>query len=354
MIQKEMIKIFNEHQDSFSGCYYIKQGEKILAEGALGYANKEHRVPNHIDMRFDTASVTKLFTVISTLQLVEQGILHLEDRITDLVDLIGTKISDEVTVHHLLSHTSGIADDADEESGEEYALLFVDKPNYAIRGCFDFLPNFAYKDPMFSPGKNVRYNNCAYNLLGMALENKTGIEYRSYVKEHVFQAAGMNDTDFFAKDEMNYDVAEGYFLDKNEQTGKERWMKGIYLYPPIGNPDGGAYSTVKDMHRFYDAIREERLLGKELTKQLLLPQSEFTRDHKYGIWQCGYAFEFIKQDNRTFCIYKDGNFPGYDAILSWYPELNITLCLLANTNDCLWSLYEELQQMLYNEFQNRR
>ena len=159
MIQEEIIKIINKHQDSFSGCYYIKQGDKILAEGALGYANKEHKVPNHIDMRFDTASVTKLFTVVSILQLVEQGILHLEDRITDLVDLTGTKISDEVTVHHLLSHTSGIADDADEESGEDYALLFVNKPNYAIRNCCDFLPNFAYKDPVFSPGTNVRYND---------------------------------------------------------------------------------------------------------------------------------------------------------------------------------------------------
>ncbi|MDL2302711.1 beta-lactamase family protein, partial [Lachnospiraceae bacterium OttesenSCG-928-D06] len=321
---------------------------------SFGYASKEHRVTNHIDMRFDTASVTKLFTAVSTLQLVEKGILNLDDKITELVDLSGTKISDKVTIHHLLSHTSGIADDADEEAGEDYALLFIDKPNYAIRNCFDFLPNFAYKDPVFAPGANVRYNNCAYNLLGMALENKMGIDYRDYVEENIFKKAGMIHTGFFAKDEMNYDVAEGYFIGRDKKTGKEKWMKGMYLYPPVGNPDGGAYSTVKDLHRFYESIREGILLNKDLTKQILLPQSEFKRDHKYGYWQCGYVFEFIKHADRTFCIYKEGSFPGYDAILCWYPELNITLCLLANVNDCLWDLHQDIQQILFDEFQSKQ
>lgn len=353
MLKEKIYEILNKHQDSFSGCCYIKQGNEILAQKAFGYASKDYRVPNHIDMRFDTASVTKLFTAVSILQLVEQGVFHLDDKITDLVNLSGTKITNEVTIHHLLSHTSGIADDADEEAGEDYSLLFVDKPNYAIRGCFDFLPNFAYKDPVFAPGTNVRYNNSAYNLLGMAMENKLGIDYRQYVEKHIFRAADMNNSAFLAKDEMNYDVAEGYFINKDNQTGEEKWMKGMYLYPPIGNPDGGAYSTVKDLHKFYDAIRSGRLLNKELTKQILLPQSEFTRSHKLGIWQCGYVFEFIKHNDRTFCIYKDGNFPGYDAILSWYPELDITLCMLANVNDCLWDLYHDFQKMLFGLFQTK-
>ena len=98
------------------------------------------------------ASITKIFTAAAVLQLVEEGKLRLEDRIVNIVDLSGTKIPEDVTIEHLLNHTSGIADDADEEAGEDYSALFVDSPNYAIRECRDFLKNFAYKEPNFRAG----------------------------------------------------------------------------------------------------------------------------------------------------------------------------------------------------------
>ncbi|MCU6340309.1 beta-lactamase family protein, partial [Enterobacter quasiroggenkampii] len=107
------------------------------------------------------------FTAVAILQLVDRGKLRLDDCITDIIDLTGTKIPTDVTITHLLTHTSGIADDADEELGEIYEELFISKPNYSIRNCIDFIPQFAYKDPKFKAGTDVSYNNCAFVLLGL-------------------------------------------------------------------------------------------------------------------------------------------------------------------------------------------
>ena len=211
----------------FSGvCLYREQNETVFA-GAYGYANRAFGIPNRIDTRFDTASVTKLFTAAAVLQLVDAGKLSLDDRITALVNLSGTKIPEDVTIHHLLSHTSGIADDADEEAGENYSDLFRESPNYAIQECKDFLKNFAYKEPNFKAGTAVRYCNCSYVLLGLAIEAVTGVSYREYVRKNIFAKAGMTGSDFLSMDGINPNTAEGYIL---EDDGT--WRKNIYSYPP--------------------------------------------------------------------------------------------------------------------------
>ena len=147
---------------NFSGTAIVKTSDGILFHKAYGYAHRGFKVENSIDTKFDTASVTKLFTAIAVLQLVDKGLLNLDDRITDILSLEGTKIPKEVTIRHLLTHTSGIADDADEEAGEKYEDLFINKPNYSIRQNKDLLPQFVYKEPNFKAGTEVRYNNCAF------------------------------------------------------------------------------------------------------------------------------------------------------------------------------------------------
>src|SRR5690606_18461850 len=114
-----------------------------------------------------------------------------------------TKIPVDVTIFHLLTHTSGIADDADEELGESYEALFINKPNYSIRDCMDFIPQFAYKEPKFKAGTNVSYNNCAFVLLGLAIEKVTNEKYREYIVRNIFHPCGMDNTSFFSKDESD-------------------------------------------------------------------------------------------------------------------------------------------------------
>lgn len=119
-------------------------------------------------------------------------------------------MSSEVTLRHLLTHTSGLADDADEEAGEDYAALWVDKPVYSVVETRDFLAQFAYKPPLFAPGERCRYCNVGYILVGLAIEAVTGTSYRQHVRNAVFGPAGMAASGFFDRREAAPDVAEGW------------------------------------------------------------------------------------------------------------------------------------------------
>jgi CubicO group peptidase (beta-lactamase class C family) len=214
----------------FSGVIRICSGPGVLFTGAYGPASRRWPIPVTEDMRFDVASVTKLFTSVAVLQQVAAGALHLDASIMEYVDLSGTTISDRVTLRQLLTHTSGIADDADEEAGESYEEVWRDRPNYSVTDTVDFLPQFAYKPPVFEPGAGCRYCNCGYVLAGLALERVTGESYREYVHAHVFDPAGMTRSGFFDMRDAEPDVAEGW------EPRDSGWRRNIYSYRRSGHP----------------------------------------------------------------------------------------------------------------------
>lgn len=358
LIMKSVFEnLCKEYADNrrFSGTCMVKRENEVLFSCAYGYANRAFKIPNLLNTKFDTASVTKTFTAAAILQLVEKGLLNLNDNIVDIIDLQGTKIPDDVKIEHLLNHTSGIADDADEEAGEDYSELFINSPNYAIRECKDFLENFAWKEPNFKAGTNIRYNNCAFVLLGLVLEKVTGIDYRTYVTENIFKPCKMTNTKFCAMDEINENTAEGY---KNIYDSDGKWIgfrKNIYCYPPIGTPDGGAYTTVGDLDIFIRAIKNNILLSESYSEMLLTPHCQFTKPSAWNAVpnvkiRYGYAFEFLEIDNETFCIFKEGSNDGVSAMFSYYPKADITITILANQNCNVWSIHREMQTEIYNRF----
>lgn len=337
----------------FSGVCLVKQGDIIIFNEAYGLAHKGFNIPNRLDTMFDTASITKIFTATAILQLIEKGMLSFEDKITDIIDLKGTEIPTDVTVYNLLTHTSGIADDAEEEAGEKYSALFKDKPNYAIRNTEDFLPNFVYKKPNFKAGTDVRYNNCAFVLLGLAIEKITKKDYRTYVEANIFKPLGMKNTKFCAMDEVNINAAEGYYGCYDEKDNLVQWKKNIYSYPPIGSPDGGVLSTVKDLDIFIRKLKENVILTDKYKKMIFSPQCEFSKP--FSKWKPvttatirnGYAFEFVEINNETFCMRKDGVNDGVGAMLSYYPQVDITIIILCNQDCNIWQMHRELQTIIY-------
>lgn len=347
-MESKIATLFDHYalEHHFSGAGFIKRGEQALFARAYGWAHRGFQVPNELDTMFDTASITKLFTAVAILQLVDQGLLKLEDRITDIVDLAGTRIPTDVTIAHLLTHTSGIADDADEEEGESYEALFRDKPNYSIRNCIDFIPQFAYKEPKFKAGTSVSYNNCAFVLLGLAIEQVTGDSYRDYVTQHVFHPAGMGNTAFAAKDDGDAKLAEGYDAAYNEDNERV-WRKNIYAYPPIGTSDGGAYTTVGDLDLFIRALVQGRLLSQEMTAAIMEPHSPIKEEFEWGTMENGYGFHFVfHNSSKLLRMYKDGCNAGVAAMLAYYPETDTTSIILANQTCDVWELHREVEQLL--------
>lgn len=337
-------KYYEEHH--FAGAVLIKDGSDTIFEQAYGLAHRGFQVPNTIHTRFDTASVTKLFTAVAILQLVDRGMIRLDDRITDIIDLTGTKIPDDVTIAHLLTHTSGIADDADEELGESYEALFISKPNYSIRNCIDFIPQFAYKEPKFKAGTDVSYNNCAFVLLGLAIEEATGQNYRDYVAQNIFRACGMKHTSFIAKDEGDMAVAEGYAAAFNEDN-EMIWKKNIYSFPPIGTADGGAYTTVGDLDVFMRSLADGKLLSVEMTREIMKPQTDIERAYEWGKVINGYGFHFTYDlKGNLVRMYKEGSNAGVAVMFAYYPKIETTSIILANQTCDVWELHAMAEQLI--------
>lgn len=339
---------------NFSGACMVKFENKTMFSGAYGYANRAFHIQNRLDTKFDVASITKIFTAATVLSLVEQDLLKLEDKITDVIDLRGTEIPKDVEIHHLLSHTSGIADDAEEENGEIYSDLFIEHPNYVIRKCSDFLPNFAFKKPNFQAGTDVKYNNCAFILLGLAIEKVTGMDCRDFMTQRIFKPCAMTNTKFCSMDEINENTAEGYVAQHNESGEFLGWKKNIYCYPPVGTPDGGIYTTVGDLDIFIRAISKGKVLTRQYADMLLSPQCKFTRTPHWNVVpntyvRYGYAFEFIEIDGEIFSIYKDGLNDGVAAIHAFYPKYDITVSIISNQNCDVWQMHNEIQTEIYNK-----
>lgn len=347
-MQQEAADLFQNafKENHFSGAGLIKKGGQTLFEGAYGLAHRGFGVPNRMDTRFDTASITKLFTAVAILQLVDQGKLSLDDRITDIIDLTGTEIPQDVTLSQLLTHTSGIADDADEELGESYVALFLHKPNYSIRNCEDFIPQFAYKKPKFKAGTAISYNNCAFVLLGLAIEKATGKSYRDYVTNHVFRRCGMDHTSFAAKDDGDAPIAEGYELVKNS-NGEDIWRKNIYAYPPIGTADGGAFTTVGDLYTFMQALNSGKLFSETMTKEMMKPQTALERSYNWGKMLNGFGFHFCyDQNGKLLRMFKDGCNAGVAGYLAYYPASDVTISILANQTCNVWDLHRKAERLL--------
>lgn len=350
---QQILDNFYQNHD-FSGTVLVKKGGKVLFTRACGMAHRGFQVPNQLDTKFDTASITKVFTAVAVLLLVEKGQLNLSDHIVDLIDLEGTEIPQDVTIEHLLTHTSGIADDADEEAGEDYAELFRDKPNYSIRNTSDFLPQFAYKKPLFQAGTDTRYNNCAFVLLGLAIEKVSGMNYRQFVMERIVEPCGLERTRFCAMDEVNENTADGYVACEDEDSHIVEWKKNIYSYPPIGSPDGGIYSTVADLDKFLRTLNSGELLSPKMSHLLFQPHCAFEKPFKK--WKpelnttitTGYAFEFVTIDQKIFCVRKDGMNDGVAAMLSYYPETDVSIVILSNQDCNIWAMHREMQTLLYD------
>lgn len=347
-VNRNIENLFEDYAQNhyFSGAGLVKIGNEIIYGDAKGYAHRAWKIKNTLTTKFDTASITKLFTTVAIFQLVNSGKLNLSDRILDIVDIGETVIPRDVTIYHLLNHISGIADDADEEAGEDYEEIWKVRPCYMVRETEDFLPQFIHKEPNFKPGEGHRYNNVGFLLLGLAIEKITGMKYREYVVENIFKPAKMTNTEFCSFDGIFENVAEGYAMIKEKDGKVIGFRKNIYCYPPIGSPDSGAYTTVEDLDKFIRALRNGELLSKNLAMEIFNMQVLILDNENVHVME-SYGYEAILNKNINILHYrKDGCNPGVANVFTYFPENDMTIILLANQDCNVWNMYGEIRDII--------
>jgi CubicO group peptidase (beta-lactamase class C family) len=339
---------------TFSGVVHIQQGNRILFQDAYGYADRSWHIPNQLETRFRIASISKMFTAVAILQLIQAGDVSLEMRIGELLDLEKTQIPPQVNLYHLLTMTAGIADWFDESGDWEanWEALRRKHPLYLLRENRDYLPLFIHQEPEFSLGEKHKYSGASYILLGLAIEKASGMTYKDFVRQNVFAKAGMQASDFIALDEPASNVAEGYIPIRDSQEKISGWKKNIYSVTPEAAADGGATSTSADLVRFSQALRRGQLLSSQWTQAILKPQVLQSDQRVRGYtWMYGYANMFMLDDNGVIIRYgHTGEEDGVSCRLYHYPGFDLDVILLGNQSWCSGSLAWELHDIIIDRF----
>lgn len=303
-------------EDKFSGAVLLAKDDKPIFQKAYGLASKEFNVPNQINTKFNVASMGKMFTGVAVAQLAEQGKLSFNDFIGKHLPDYPKDVANRITIHHLLTHTSGL--------GSYWKDEFHEANHARFRTIQDFFPFFINDAPAFAPGAKWSYSNAGFMVLGAIIEKIAGQSYFGYVKENVFRRAGMNDTDFYEADRVTPNLATGYTRQNRYLREVAEWTNTLFISPVKGGAAGGGYSTVEDLLRFSSALRQNKLLSSEMTSTILTGKVEYAANRKYAY---GFANDIV---NGQRIVFHDGGANGISAEFDMYPDSGYTIVVLSN------------------------
>ena len=292
-----------------------------------GLAHRGHGVPIREDTRFGVASITKMVTAIAALQLVERGAVRLDQPLIEILppEQQPVALTGEHTLHHLLSHTSGLANyhDDDDPTLASFLANWDRLPVYHVRRAADMLPLFRELPAVAEPGTEVAYNDAAFILAGLAIEAVTGRTWAEVVTDEVFVPAGMTDTDLEDLDHDPLRLAVGY---ATEDLPPDVRRTNIYSVPAAPMPDGGMITTAADVARLIDALLGGRLLSPELVAEMTRPQGPSSDE----VEQWGYGCKLTVAGGRVIAIGHGGSDIGVAALLTHYLEEAVTVAVLCN------------------------
>jgi CubicO group peptidase (beta-lactamase class C family) len=315
----------------FNGSALVAENGKIIYKGAFGMANMEWGIPNTPDTRFRLGSITKQFTAMLILQLVEQGKVKLDAKLSDYLPEYRKDIGEKVTVHQLLTHTSGIPS----YTGLPNFFQDVSRNPYKVD---DFVKKYASGDLEFEPGSKFAYNNSGYFLLGAIVEHVTGKSYETVLKERILDPVGMKNTGYDHYDTILQKRAAGY------AKTSDGYVNAPYLDMSIPYAAGSLYSTVEDLFLWDQALYTNSLLTEQSKTLMYKP---FLQDYAYG-WVVRNAS--FKENNLPIqVISHGGGINGFATNISRYPNQKNLIVILDNTGQSTGPLAETIGKILYNQ-----
>jgi len=237
----------------FNGTVLVAEKGEILLSKGYGYANFEWEIPNTPDTKFRIGSMTKQFTSMLIMQLYEEGKIDLHAPITCYLKYYRKETGDSITIHHLLTHMSGIPSFTDNPE-------FSDKIQFKKYEIKDFVINFCSNDLQFKPGSNYRYSNSGYFILGAIIEEVTGYSYEEELNKRIFVPLGMTGSGYDHHNVIITKRADGY---RSTYDGIEN-APYVNMMPPFAA--GALYSTTEDLFLWDRALYSNQLINEETKK----------------------------------------------------------------------------------------
>lgn len=310
-------------ESGFTGVVRVDVDGTMVLTRAVGFAHRAHRVPMALDSQVAMASGSKVLTALLVLDLAAEGTLPLGMPARDLLGADLPLVDDRITVEHLLAHRSGIGDHVDEEGDIDAYVLEV--PVHTLVDTEAYVPVLDGRAALFAPDERFSYCNAGYVLLALLAERATGTPFVDLVTARVIEPLGLADTAFLRSDEMPARAAHHYLAADGDRTN-------LLHLPVIGTGDGGAYTTVADVHRLWSA------LDPAVAAQAWAPRGEEPGVGRYGL---------------GFWLHPTGAavmLEGYDAGVSFRsvhdPATAITHTVIGTWSDAAWPLSRLLRQEL--------
>lgn len=293
----------------FSGAFLVAHRGKVIVERACGEASQRDHVANTLTTRINLGSINKVFTAVAIEQLVEARRLSRRDPLSKFVDesWLPPEISRAITIEQLLTMTSGLGSYFDENPMSRFR---------ANKTLDAFKPMIRAQSLQARPGEKFIYSDTGFFLLGLVVETASGEDYYDYIRRHIYGPAGMSDTDSFDLDEPLNRLAVGYVMPRGESI----WRQNGELIPTRGAPDGGGYSTARDLWRFAEALKGGKLVSREALGRLWT-------NHPPNNWGEGF-YVFDSAAGRV--AGKDGFGPGISSEFDIYLDKDYVVVALSN------------------------
>ena len=326
-VVRNMDKVFSQvysNPDEPGAAVLIMQGNDTIYSRCFGVADMVTHEPVTFGTNFCIASVSKQFSAVALLQLAEQGLLSLNDPLSKFFPEFQAPFFNDITLHHIMSHTSGIPD-ARARDDRDFVLYSTDVESVGYMKTLDHLN--------FQPGTQYEYINPTFQLIYQIVERATGIPFEDYMNRSVFECAGMESCCYFEPDREIAHMAHGYERDNNGVWKEYDYGEETFF---ATKADGALYCSINDFVRWERALRDNRVWTAASKRLAYLPWIHIPEDANYGYQPyTSYGYGFFVQDypgNPTH-VYHLGDNGGFTIYAGKIPERDLIFLFFSTRPD---------------------
>ncbi len=307
----EFVSLYHDKLD-FNGSVLVAKKGKVVFKKGYGMANRENNIKNETETKFRIGSITKSFTAILIMQLVEQKRIDLHGKLIKYLPYYRKDNGNKVTIHHLLNHSSGIP-----SYTSNTKLADINLNPYPVN---DFIKDFCSDDLLFEPGTDYQYNNTGYFILGGIIEAVCGKPYEEVLKDNLLEKAGMKNTGY----DHGWKLLSNWAIGYNVKSGDYSLSRKLNMSIPYSA--GALYSTVEDLFLLDEAIYLGKLLSEDMMEIMFKP----------GIGGSAYGWFIDKtvipgSDKISNVISHAGKINGYNALIKRLVDEKILIVVFCNS-----------------------